>query len=167
MADPSPAESRPSRARLLAAVSLWSIVTASVAAASGCYGRICDGDVQFYGRNPGEGRLIGPDEWESSPIDGKWLPFPRQRAWVFQATALGDRVPHDIIPYISAQETPNTDPGGNFTHGAGNLAEIFGIGNGQFIVKNGTCADYYIRVTAEAPPRPPAAAPAGDAAAPP
>ncbi len=79
-------------------------------------------------------------------------------------------MPHDITPYISAQENPNTDPGGNFVPGAGNLTEIFGIGNGQFIVKNGTCADYFIRVTAEAPPRPPAPAPApapvGDAAAP-
>ena len=145
------------RRRVVAIVALWTIVMVAVSFASGCYGHNCDGDVQIFGRNAGEGRLLSPDVWESSPIDGVWIPFPRQRAWVFEIHEFGDRVPFEVSPYVSAQADPNHEPGGNFTNGAGNLAEISGIDKGHVVVRNGTCADYFLRVVVEAAPRPPTA----------
>ena len=76
--------------RSLALVALWTLVMGATAFGSGCYGRNCDGDVQLYGRKEGEGRLLSADAWESGPIDGKWLPFPRQRIWIFDLTKLGN-----------------------------------------------------------------------------
>ena len=147
-----------SKKRVAAVVGLWAVVMGAASAVAGCYGHNCDdNDIQFYGSKEGEGRLLSADTWETGPIDGDWLPFPRRRAWVFDTTALGnDRVPYDITPYVSAQANWRNE-GGNFTHGAGNLAEISGVGGGQVVVKNGTCADYYVRVVVEAAPRPPSA----------
>jgi hypothetical protein len=139
--------------RVFAVVGLWIVVMVAVASASGCYGRNCDGSVLVYGRDPGEGRLLSADLWESTPIDGVWLDFPKQRAWIFDLHDLGDRVPQVIVPYVSAQADPNHEPGGNFTIAAGNLAEISGVQNDQVIIHNGTCADYFLRLTVEAAPR--------------
>jgi hypothetical protein len=152
------AEARPKRAprpRVVALVTLWVVVMVAVAFASGCYGRNCDGSVLVFGHDPGEGRLISPDLWESNPIDGIWLDFPKQRAWIFDLHDLGDRVPQKITPYVSAQADPNHEPGGNFALAAGNLAEISGVQNDQVIIHNGTCADYFLYLTVEAAPRAP------------
>ncbi|MBS2020087.1 MAG: hypothetical protein JST00_44920 [Deltaproteobacteria bacterium] len=145
-------------------VALWAIVMIAVVSASGCYGRNCEGDVVTYGRNLGEGRMVSADKWESMPFDAKWLPFPRQRVWVFEMKDLGLRTPFDVNVYLSAQEDFVAEDG-NFTPGGGNLTEISGIGPGRMTVKNGTCADYYLRVVAEASPQPPSSTPAtpGDA----
>ena len=134
-------------------VALWIVVMVAVASASGCYGHNCDGSLLVYGREPGEGRLLSADLWESNPIDGVWLDFPRQRVWVFDLHDLGDRIPQVIVPYVSAQADPNHEAGGNFTVAAGNLAEISGVQNNQVVIHNGTCADYFLRVTVEAAPR--------------
>ena len=112
--------------RVFAVVGLWIVVMVALASASGCYGRNCEGSVLTYGRDPGEGRLLSADLWESSPVDGVWLDFPKQRVWIFDLHDLGDRVPQVIIPYVSAQADPTKEPGGNFTIAAGNLAEISG-----------------------------------------
>lgn len=134
-------------------VLLWAIVMIAVVSASGCYGRNCEGSVDYFGRNPGEGRMASPDEWESMAFDAKWLPFPRQRVWVFEMKDLGLRTPFKVDVYLSAQENP-VGENGNLTPGGGNLTEISGIGPGKMTVKNGTCADYYLRVVAEASPAP-------------
>jgi hypothetical protein len=141
----------PSR-RVVAIVTLWVVVMVAVGFASGCYGHNCDGDIQVFGRNAGEGRLLSADLWESSPVDGVWLDFPKQRLWIFDLHDLGDRVPQVIIPYVSAQADPSHE-GGNFTIAAGNLAEISGVGNNQVVIHNGTCADYFLRLTVQAAPR--------------
>ena len=161
-----------SRRRVAAIVALWVTVMGAVSLASGCYGRTCEGEVTFFGKNAGEGRLLGADTWESGPIDGTWLPFPKQRAWVFELRDLGGRLPAVVTPYVSAQADPTREPGGSFAIAAGNLAEISGIASNQVVVRNGTCADYFIRVVVEAAPRgPDAEAPSpipdagGDAAA--
>ena len=62
-----------SRKRVAAIVALWVTVMGAVSLASGCYGHTCDGEVTFFGKNAGEGRLLGADTWESGPIDGAWL----------------------------------------------------------------------------------------------
>jgi hypothetical protein len=147
----------PSRKRVAAAVALFFVVMGSVSLASGCYGHNCDGDVVVFGANPNEGRLVSADMWESTPIDGVWLEFPKQRLWIFNLHDLGDRVPQLITPYVSAQADPNHEPGGNFALAAGNLAEISGVGKGQVVIHNGTCADYFLHVTVQAAPLPPSA----------
>jgi hypothetical protein len=136
-------------------VALWVVVMVAVGFASGCYGHNCDGTVLVYGHEPGEGRLLTPDLWESSPVDGVWLDFPKQRAWIFDLHDLGDRLPEVITPYVSAQADPNHEPGGNFTIAAGNLAEISAVQNDQVVIHNGTCADYFLRLTVQAAPRAP------------
>jgi hypothetical protein len=149
------AERRKSSRRVVTVVTLWIVVMAAVGFASGCYGRNCDGSTLVFGHDPGEGRLVSPDKWESNPIDGIWLDFPKQRAWIFDLHDLGDRVPQSITPYVSAQADPNHEPGGNFALAAGNLAEISGVQNDQVIIHNGTCADYFLYLTVEAAPRAP------------
>lgn len=161
MADtPEPERARRSSAkRVFALLGLWAAVMGATSFAAGCYGHNCDGDVQVFGRNPGEGRLLSADLWESSPVDGVWLEFPKQRIWIFDLTALGnDRQPQLILPYVSAEPDPNRS-GGNGTIAAGNLAEQSGVANGQVVIKNGTCADYYLRLVVLAAPRPPTAPP--------
>lgn len=145
------------RKRVMAVVVLWATVMLSVGLASGCYGHTCDGEVTFFGRNPGEGRLFTADKWESGPFDGVWLDFPKQRAWIFDLHELGGRVPAVVTAYVSAQQDPSHEPGGNSTLAAGNLAEISGVAPDQVVIHNGTCADYFLRVVVEAPPRAPSA----------
>jgi hypothetical protein len=150
-----------SRKRVLAVVMLWAIVMTVVGMATGCYGRNCEGEDVTYGRTPGQGRLLTADLWESSPIDGRWLDFPKQRVYVFELEELGDREPALVIPYVSAAPDPLHDEGGQFTVAGGNLAEIFAAQKGRIGVKNGTCADYYLRVVVQAAPRPGATGEAG------
>ena len=126
---------------------------------SGCYGRNCEGEAITFGTRAGEGSMINADTWQSNPIEGTWLEFPRQRVWIFDMRELGDRIPAVPMVYVSAQASPNTESGGNFTAGAGNIAEVSGVLPGRMTVRNGTCSDYYVRVTAMATPRPPAATP--------
>ena len=145
---------KPSR-RVAAIVALWAVVMISVSFASGCYGHNCDGNALVFGHNPGEGRMLSADLWESNPVDGIWLDFPRQRAWIFDLHELGDRIPQVITPYVSAQTDPLHEPGGNFTIGAGNIAQISAVTTNQVVVQNGTCADYFLRVTVQAAPRAP------------
>ena len=143
-----------SKKRVAAVVALWATVMASVTIAAGCYGHICDGDTVIYGRNANEGHLIDPNTWESSAIDGDWLAFPKQRVYVVELHDLGDRLPEVIIPYVSAQANPIHDEGGNFVLAAGNLTEISDTEKGKVVLKNDTCADYYLRVVIQAAPRP-------------
>lgn len=146
------------RAIVLAA--LWASVTAAVAIVPGCYGRNCDGSAVTFGDKPGEGRMLDENTWESAPIDGKWLFYPGARIYFFNVPALGDRKPYDIRAYLSPVEDPNvfhTDrPPSNFTLGGGNLAELSGVDTNRFVVRNGTCAEYWMRVVVDLQPRPPA-----------
>ena len=122
----------------------------------GCFGHTCDGDALSWGRNPGEGRLINADTWESSPVNGEWLAFPHRRLWNFELRDLGlDRTPDVTVVYVSAERDPlhaNT----NFVLAAGNIAEQSGADKGRITIANGTCGDYYLRLVVTATPRPPA-----------
>lgn len=145
--------------RLLVLAALWAAVTAAVAIVPGCYGRVCEGSTATFGRGPNEGRMIDEDTWESAPMDGKWLFYPGARLWVFDVPALGERKPIHIFPYISPIEEPNVfgpdKPVNNFTLAGGNLAELSGVNVNRFAVRNGSCADYFLRVVVELEPRPP------------
>ncbi|HSO33964.1 MAG TPA: hypothetical protein VLT33_15630, partial [Labilithrix sp.] len=106
-----------SRRRVVVLVTLWGVMVGAAAVGAGCYGHTCDGDVQVYGRNPGEGQLVNADTWESSPIDSDWIPFTRQRIWIFQMRELGDRTPYNTVITISAEKNP-VAMGGNWTTGS-------------------------------------------------
>ncbi|MDB4944496.1 MAG: hypothetical protein JWP97_4030 [Labilithrix sp.] len=152
------------RRRVYALGALWLAVTGGASAITACYAHNCDGDADTYGDAPGEGHMIDENTWESSPPDGDAIPFTKQRVWYFQIPEFGDRIPYEVTPYISAEQNPIRE-NGNFTIGSGNLAEQSGLGAGRITIKNNTCADYYIRVVAHAPPRPPVAPVNGDAGA--
>jgi hypothetical protein len=146
------------RGRLYALGALWVGVTAGMLAMPGCYGENCNATSGAYGREPGEGRMIDANTWESSPIDGKWLHFPSQHIWYFDVPAWGDRKPFNVLPYISPVEDPNVfhpeRAPQNFTSGGGNLTELSGVDTNRLVVRNGTCAEYFLRVVVELPPKP-------------
>lgn len=151
-------------ARVAGLALVWALVTSAAALLPGCFGRNCEGTVEYFGRNPGEGALVNADTWESSPVGTRWLNFPRQRVWDFELRELGDREPRTIVPYVSASPNP-AESGDNFVIGAGNLVELSGARKGHVTVKNGTCADYYLRLVVVAAPLP--KSPSGDGGGPP
>ena len=144
--------------RLVALVALWASVTGGMLALSACYGENCNGTSGGYGTKPGEGRMIDENTWESTPMDGKWLHFSSGHIWFFEVPALGDRIPYSIETYISPVEEPNKSPS-NFTMAGGNLAELSGVGSNRFVVRNGSCAEYFVRVVVQVPARPESNAP--------
>ena len=151
--------------QILFTASLWLAVMGGVGSFTSCYGHNCDGSTAFYGRNPGEGEMVGPDVWESSPEDGDAIPYTRERTWFFEVPALLDRKIVLVVPYVRAEQNVATT-GGNETLGSGNLAEVSGVSAGRFAVHNDTCADYFIRVVAIlAPANEPVPSPSSTAAA--
>jgi hypothetical protein len=151
---------RTSGPRVAVLAALWVAVVGAIATASGCYGRVCEPSFGTWGLEPGEGRMLDPDTWESNPLDGQWLDFPGQRTWVLEMRGLGGRIPEKTaIPYISASGFPAAT-GSNFTVASGNLAELTFAGPGRLVVRNGVCSDYFLRVVVEAAPNPPDPTPA-------
>lgn len=150
--------------RALVLTGLWLAASAAVLALPACYGRNCDPSVTTFGRQTGEGRLLDTDTWESNPVDGRWLPFPGNRAWVFDLRELGNRVPQIVIPYLSASVDPLRE-NQNFTVGGGNIAVISGATNGFVTITNSSCADYFLRLVVISNPVPPVASAPGDAGA--
>ena len=151
--------------RTLALGLLWLGVTAGVSA-FGCYGRICEGDYKFFGAVPGEGQMIDENTWESVPLEGEWQHFPGARQYIFDIPQLGGRRPLIIYPMVSADPAP-ARTGASFTPAGGNIAELYNPNPDHLEVRNGTCAEYYLRVVVVAeplPPQPPAPQP--DASAP-
>lgn len=148
---------------VVALVALWASVTGGMFALTACYGENCNGTSGGYGTKPGEGRMIDENTWESSPMDGKWLHYSSGHIWFFEVPALGDRTPYRIDTFISPIEEPNVfkpdKAPSNFTLAGGNLAELSGVGPNRFVVRNGTCAEYFVRVVVEVPPRPGSIAP--------
>lgn len=151
-----------SRRRVLALAALWAVVTGAIATASGCYGRTCDPSVRTWGLEPGQGRLLEPDTWESNALEAGWLDFPGQRTWIFEMRDLGGRTPQIVLPYISASDAPAAT-GSNFALASGNLAEISSVGPGRILVKSGVCADYFLRLVVIAAPVAPEPAPVSPA----
>lgn len=151
-----PSASLSHRGRIAAFAVLWLGLSGGILLAPGCYGRNCEGDTETFGDEPGEGRLVDENTWESSPSDGDWLSFPRQRVYSFNIPALGGRTPHLPHALISANPAPNKQ-GADFTSGAGTPALFFAQRPNGINVKNDTCSDYFLRLVLEVPPLPPAA----------
>lgn len=145
----------PSRWRVFALGGLWVVVSCAVLIAPGCYGRNCDPSFETYGDEPGEGRMLTEDIWESSPRDGTWLWFPRQRYYSF-TLPLSGRAPELVLPYLSAQPEP-IKTGADFTLGGGNLALVHNPLPNRVDIRNDTCSDYYLRLVVITTPLPPEA----------
>lgn len=160
----TPPASRFSRLRIAVFVALWAVVSAVALLTPGCYGRNCEGGYSFFGVDAGDGNMVSEDLWESSPIDGEWLWFPRQHVIIFDLRALGGRTPFLPEAFLSGNPRPNKN-GASSVQGAGNLAEFFNVGPNHIEVKNDSCSDYYLRVALVLPPLAPAL-PTDDAATP-
>ncbi len=133
---------------------------ATAAVTPACLTRACDPSQELYGLKEGEGRLLDEDTWESSPLDGKWLPYPHQRTWVlFYGAYMKGRTPSSVEVFLSADERPN-QAGSNFTQGGGDVVKMYNVTSDSMGLVNGTCADYFVRVVVKAP-RFPAEAGAG------
>jgi hypothetical protein len=125
-------------------VALIAAVTASTQPA--CTTHQCDGDfVRFE-----QGHMVDPDTWESTPLNARWLDFPGQRRWHIIIPEGRSRRIVSIEPYVSPAASPLTKgPKGeteNYTLASGDLCEIEGGENGELLVHNDTCADFYVRV---------------------
>jgi hypothetical protein len=114
-----------------------------------CLTDACKGEYSVWG-NLGQGNLIERDVWQSTPIDGEWVPFPHAGRVDF-VHPLG-RQPYEILVWISAEKRPL--PSANFTLGGGDVASVYRADLGVVGVQNGTCADYYVRVVLRAAPSP-------------
>jgi hypothetical protein len=142
--------------RAVALGGLWAAISAAALVAPGCYGRNCEAGVETFGLDAGEGVMVDENTWMSGPFNEPWLWFPRQRTYVFEVPAFAGRVPYDVDPYVSATLDPMNTAGGNGVKGAGNIALLQSVLPNRVAVRNDTCSDYYLRITAQLPPLPPA-----------
>ena len=127
-------------------------VSAAVVLTPGCYGRNCDGGFEVVGAEPGQGRMIDENTWETASFDETWLWFPRQRYYIFEIEALKGRKLKTIDTYISATADPSES---SFVNASGSLAMLLNPRPNGIGVKNDTCSDYYLRMVVEAYPLPP------------
>ncbi|MBX3218874.1 MAG: hypothetical protein KF795_00050 [Labilithrix sp.] len=144
----------PSLRRVLALGAVWASISAAALIAPGCYGRNCEGGTEVFGVDAGEGRMIDENRWESGPMDGTWLWFPRQRYYIFDVRAFGGRVPFNPTAFLSASSNPATN-GGNMTSGSGNLTLFRSMSANRIDIQNDSCSDYYLRLVVDLPPLPP------------
>jgi hypothetical protein len=142
-------KSATSTRRVVALLAVWALVSGAALSAPGCYGRNCEPAFAGYGKEAGQGSMIDSTTWQSNPVDGEWLPFPRQQVYFFDVPALEGQTPQVFIPYLSAQRDPSKS--GDFTIGSGNLALLFGAGPNRIGVKNDTCSDYFLRLVLKVP----------------
>jgi hypothetical protein len=127
----------------------------SVTTTPACADRVCEYSAKDFGRGPGEGELVAPALWESTPQTGKWLPFPAQRSWFVFPQGLAHTDIARVLVYISAAEEPN--PGSQYTLASGDSALIRqfpdpGDPSGESTgveIHNNTCADFWVRVVLE------------------
>ena len=158
----------------LSALGAWGLVAQSSCALSNC-----DGDVVFldgpypntedpnHRDPPPNGKMIGENTWESSPINGDWLIYPPQRTYVISADLKSavERTPIDIIAYVapttlgkdrdSLAEGFTLNPNGTqFAAASGNISEISVVTPSvvgtnhvlRFNIHNDTCAAFILRV---------------------
>lgn len=145
------------RLRLGVLGALWLSVSIAALLMPGCYGRNCEPSVEQYDTATGTGFMLDANKWVSSPINGDWLPFPRQRSWVFDIPELGGRTPEVFTAYISAVKNPSLS--GDLTTASGNLAKFIGPRPNGINVFNDSCSDYYLRLVLEVPALPPQVGP--------
>lgn len=132
------------------------------ASALGCFGRECEGDwVDFWGEFDGvRASMIDANTFQTSPVEGRWLPFPHRRSFVIwfdkilatNEKMLGCARVDWVQLYVSADPVPTAT---NYAIAAGNVGQVFTLENDSHRavgVHNATCADFYLRVVIHATP---------------
>jgi hypothetical protein len=141
--------------RFLVFGAVWLVISCALFFATpGCYGRNCEGSIEVFGVDAGQGNMVDENTWESSPNDGVWLSFPRQRYYIFDIRALGGRTPTLYLPYLSASPEPQKS-GFDNTLAAGNLAKFKNVSPNHIEVLNDTCSDFFLRLVVQVPESPP------------
>ncbi len=114
----------------------------------------CSHDCKQSGSDPIEFRGGTVDAtgtfYESSPWDGQFLHFPAGRRYRLFHN-LGAR-PIDVNTYLSFAESA-LGTGHNVSESAGNQAVIEAVTAEHVEVRNDTCAEFWLRVTAQSPPQ--------------
>ena len=113
---------------------------------------MCDGSVAVYctcGAADCGGKVLDDGlTWVSGPIEGAWLPFPRERFWTIDPRdASGKKLRGRITSldvFISA-----TQDHGVAAPAAGNNAQwSYSPANQTLTVQNDTCSDYFVYIVA-------------------
>lgn len=125
------------------------------ALSGGCKTSTCDVDAATVSvrsvkddSDPGaiiSGVTVG-NTYESGPIDGPWVDFPPNRTLVFHH-GFGVK-PFQIVPYVSFDSSGSSAPS------AGNSSIFVGSDCETITMKNDTCSEFWIRVTAISRPTP-------------
>lgn len=145
----------PRAAGVLGGLGVLLMLFATSSATTACQARSCEYSGSDFGRNPGEGRLIDANTWESTPAEGSWLPFPGERYWYFYPP-----FPKRKIARVNVFISPSADPnaGSQYTLASGNVAVIRQFAdpgnreNPGISVGNDTCAEFFVRVVVDAYP---------------
>jgi hypothetical protein len=114
-------------------------------AAAGCAEDICDRPSTAQ-PIPYRGGTTADCTYESSPWEGPLVPFPGG-SFYGMVHSLGVK-PHTIVCYVAFQ--PAGIEGGSVTIATGNEVEVHEVDDESFVILNDTCADFYVRCTAEA-----------------
>ena len=85
-------------------------------------------------------------EYQSSPIEGRWLHFPGGRR--YQLVHHLPARPTQLAAFLSFDEDPPRD---DFTLGTGSIAVFEEVTDETITIHNDTCAAYYLRVVASVP----------------
>ena len=113
--------------------------------AAGCDCGREEGDPVYYagGRTDPTGT-----RYESTPLYGTWLHFPGGRRYRLRHSLVD--APSEVLVYLAFREDPlrEGEPG-NVSLAAGNAALIEAAEEDFIQVRNDTCSEYYLRVTAE------------------
>jgi hypothetical protein len=124
--------------------------TTVIPAATGCMTHQCDASTLTWTT----GDWIDPDTWETSDINGRWIPFDGNQTLTIKWTANGGpaRTPYDVTPTIGVVENdapnPNQndgDAGSSFTPVAGQGVEYLHWAADGVVVLNNSCASYLAR----------------------
>ena len=135
--------------RALGALVLPGALTLLYTQASGC-GAPCSGPDRVF--DGGERWTVGTGKdgtvleywWESSPIDGPFLPFEGNATYHLQHK-LGVR-PEGYEITLSFSDRPEVVGNGGSSPSAGNLSLIQRTSEDEIVIKSDTCANYFIRV---------------------
>ncbi len=127
----------------------FALLVLSAIPSAGCFDRSCEDT--FVERPAGSGHLLDGDSWESNPIDAEWVDYGPRQSIFFRWPEFGGRRPDLLLPYISSSPTPLSPTNGDtFTLAGGDLATFTNISADGVVVRNNTCAPYYIRLVAVA-----------------
>lgn len=135
-------------ARALGAALVGLVCAAPLVPSGGCI-NLCPSIDRFYTRGEALTAPNGAAVYETSPIDGPFMPFEGGTNWHIPHH-LG-RVPTSVAVTLAFQERPLVS--GGYSQAAGNQAVVLSANERDVVVRNDTCSDFFVRVvvTADAP----------------